>query len=250
MPYNSRKTSYRRRRRFNRSLTTKNIFSRTKAKNQARQIYALRKRVSAISQRFRPEVKTTIVKYDGFDLDSSAYSSSYSVYTAPLPETGGDEAHRIGDFIKVKNLNFYISMEYYNNSPNGYHDSESAGSPVRIIVVQSKHPLAATYQPALNVLLRQSGYTGEDYTLRSVSPYNRGVNEDWTILYDKGFYLTTAKNQLSLTIQTKPSDMQWNADSQTLNSYIFIVPSGLHHDTNFTEHIHGVIMAKLAYTDA
>lgn len=248
MPYNSRKSHYRRRR-YNKNLTTRNIFSRTKAKQQAKQIYSLRKRVSAISRVLRPEIKTAITKYDGFDLDSVAYSSSYVGYCTPLPTYGDQEAQRTGDIITVKNLTWYLSMEYYNSSDTGYHSTESAGTQIRIIVIQSKDPTTSTI-PDLNSILRQSGATGTDYTLRSVSPFIRGFSEIYRVLYDKGFYITSTKNQLALTIHTKPANYRWDTDEHSNNVFLYIIPSGLHADANFTEHIHGAIMAKLAYTDA
>ena len=245
--YNSRMNRSRRWTR-RRGLSTTKILTRTRPKDQAKQILALRSRLNRMQNHIKPDVKKCGFPSSSFSLDSQMLSSSYQAYSFTLPSLGTEDYQRVGDKIYAKKCKWYINCEYYNTSETGYHDSESAGTPVRVFVVQSKDAIGNVI-PAVSDFLEYATYTGAEYTLRAVSPFKNGITNNWKVLYDKLFYLTTDKNQKCLKISVTPGVLRWNADGDVSKVLLYICPAGLHNDANFTEYVHGSVGGKLVYTD-
>lgn len=247
-----RKRYSRKRSAARKSLSTAKIFGKTSAKSQARQIYALRKAVSSLNRRFRPEIKT-LENWGGptsQTLTSGTLSDSYFRTYFQWPAVGSNEGARVGDKIRLKSLQFGVQMEYYNNSATGYHDSESAGTPVRVIVVRTREQLDPSYPPALSDILKYGDYSGDYYTARATSPYVHGINDTYKVCYDKLCYLTITKNQKCLRIFLGPKTITWNkTGNKAIHYFLFVAPTGLHWDTNFKEYVQVVATGKIAYTD-
>lgn len=247
-----RKSNYRRYRRggYKRSaLSTRKIFSRTSAKAQANQIYALRKSVSRIKRHLRPEVYTNSIQtVQTKSFSNSAIGDSYWSYHYSWPSNGtGDDAKR-GDKIWCKSMQLNFTFEYYNSSDTGYHNSESSGCPVRIIVLKTKQP-ADYHPPDLSAILVYSNYLGAEYTQRAVSPYVHGITDKYSILYNKVFYMTPEKNQKCMRIFLKPGLIQWETDDTAHQVFVYVIPAGLHSDANFTENILMSFSSRIAYID-
>lgn len=231
------------------ALSTKRIYSRTGAKAQANQIYALRRSVSKIKRRLRPEIYThhledVITK----TFTNSSFGASYwsSHYTWPTNGTG-DENKR-GDKIWCRNMQLNFTFEYHNNSNTAYHSGESSGCPVRVIMLKSKTPVAAT-DPDISDILLYSNYTGGEYTQRAVSPYVHGITDKYRLLYNKVFYINPTKNQKVLRIFLRPGLIQWQSSSIATHVFMFVCPCGLHSDADFTESIEMTMSGKIAYND-
>lgn len=65
-------------RRYKRKTLSKSaVYSRTSARSQARQIYALKRRVSSLSRSVRPELKIKDNDPETFDLHNAAWANSY-----------------------------------------------------------------------------------------------------------------------------------------------------------------------------
>lgn len=244
-----RRKSYRRYGRRRSALSTRKIFSRTSAKSQANQIYALRKSVSRLNRRMRPEIYTNAIPNAvSKTFSNSTFADSYWSYHYQWPANGtGDDAKR-GDKIFVKNMQLNFTFEYYNSSNTSYHAVESSGCPVRIIVLKTKQP--ANYNPpALNDILLYSSHTGTDYTQRAVSPYVHGITDKYAIMYNKVFYMNPTHNQKVLRIFLKPGLIQWEADDTTNQVFVYVAPAGLHVDTDFSEYVQMTFSSRIAYTD-
>lgn len=240
---------YSRRRYGYRALSTRRIFSRTSAKSQASQIYALRRSMQAIAAACRPETKVAIGTPDTFTMTNSSVGDTYKVHELFLPSTGVQDFGRLGDAINVKNGQFAISLEYFNNSATGYHAGESAGCPIRFLVLCDKVPSQAA--PALSDILSESGMTGASYSLRAISPLKRGVTEDIRVLYDRVINVTTTSNQKNFQINLHNiGEIRWDKDGNSKHVWLFVIPSGLHFDTDFTETIQYSLVSKCAFTDA
>lgn len=231
-----------------RHLTVRNIAMNRSAKSQANQILALRSRLNRMQQHIKPDVKKCGFPSTSFSLDSQMLSSSYQAYSYTLPALGAEDYQRVGDKIYARKCAWYINMEYYNTSDTGYHNSESAGTAVRVFVVQSKDAVGNSI-PALADFLEYATYTGTEYTLRAVSPFKNGITSNWRVLYDNVFYLTTTKNQKVLKVKVKPGIIRFNSDGESHKVLLYICPAGLHNDANFTEYVHGSVGGKLVYTD-
>lgn len=237
------------RRRGYKTLSTKRIFSKTGAKSQANQIYALRKSVSKIKRKLRPEIYTHNLP----DVYSKTFSNSiladsyWSGYYA-WPSSGSGDDQRRGDKIYCKNMQLNFTFEYYNNSNTAYHNSESSGCPVRIMMFKSKTPVPI-YIPPLDDILLYSGMTGDQYTQRAVSPYVHGISDKYQILYNKVFYMNPTKNQKALRIFLKPGLIQWESADVATHVFMYVAPCGLHVDGDFTENIKMTMSGKIAYID-
>lgn len=238
------------RRRYKKTLSKRNIFGRTGSKSQASQINALNRRITRISRAIRPELKV----YNGsnkwdFDLNNGAAASSYFSFSPSYPSVGSGEGERVGDKITIKTLTVGLQAEYYNNSTTGYHNGESSGSPMRIIIIKTVGPVAANFSLNPNDLLEYSAGAGQSYTLRGISPFKRGVTTQFTIMYDKTCYLTTDRNQFQRVIRLRNQTITWTEAGLACRYIVYLLPCGLHYDADFEEHIAGNAFVKMAYTD-
>lgn len=239
-------------RRYPRNLRTSRIFSRTSAKSQAHQINALKRRINSVYRKCKPEIKSYTGDAETVNYTSSSTSSYYKIYplVAPVGGTEGDD--RIGDYINVINSKLYLSCEYFNNSDTGYHNSESAGCQVRLVVGQFKtahQPLAI---PAISELFEYSAGSGATYTQMGVVPLHAGITSKYHILKDYKFTLTSARNQAMKIITVKPKDIKWFIQTAENRNglWVCILVSGLHYDSNFQETCKITFSNKIVYTDA
>lgn len=239
-------------RRSARNLRTSRIFSRTSAKSQAYQINALKRRINRVYNRCKPEIKSYTSAPQTVNYTSSSLSSYYKVYPLVSPPLGNNNDGRIGNFIKVLNSKLYLSCEYFNNSSTGYHDSESSGCQVRVLIGQFKDTHTALYIPTIDELFEYVGGSGATYTQMGVVPLKTGITAKHRILADYKFTLTSARNQAMKTYTVKPKDYTWSLDSQEQHNgcWVCILVSGLHFDENFTETCKITFNNKLVYTDA
>lgn len=236
-------------RKTRRQLTTANIFSHTKAKSQASQIYALKKTMRSISRQIKPDVKVLVDTPISFTLSSSALGSSYKSYPILFPDVGDGDNERIGNKIWIKSLHFYVTLEYNNTSETGYHSSESAGTPVRILVVKAKTPQTEGWDPEITRVLEFNNYAGAEYTQRAISPFKRGLTTSVNVVYDKLCYLTTDKNQRCIDVKVPAGLQRWDNSGNTNPYCLMVIPAGLHTDADYTEYVKGTISCKMAYTD-
>lgn len=253
MPRTYSRRGYRRRRtnRTRRALSKRNVFMNRSARSQAMQIAALNRRITTLSRATRPEIKISQVSDNlgDFNLSSEALTSSYYYKVIALPSQGTGDAYRIGNKIFVKDLYIKIAAEYYNNSTTGYHDTESSGTPVRVVLMETKGPVAGTFTWTPDQLLEWSAASGADYSLRAVSPFRQGITTQFKILYDKVRTVSTDRNQYLQTIHVKNKVLTWTEAGLVDRWLLFIMPAGLHFDTDFKEYFRGHFMAKIAYTD-
>ena len=97
------------------SLSKSNIFGKKSAKNQAKQIYALNKKVNYIQKTTSPETKTysqVLTYFDTYDAAHSTllteYHRRYNLYADRILNTGMSKYLKIdGDLLRVKNIYLY-----------------------------------------------------------------------------------------------------------------------------------------------
>jgi len=245
---------YKRYRRYRKSrsnrLSTRRIFGKTSAKAQASQINSLRKRINYVSRQCRPEIKVLNGSVISRTFDSQTIFNTYWPIPGPNLELGSADNQRIGDKINIKNVQFTFTAEYYNNSETGYHGSESAGTTMRIIIGQYKTPRAYTAYPSISDVLSQSSNTGATYTHQAVIPLKNGITEQYKILKDMKFTMTTSNNQRLIKFNIRPRSYRWNENEEFNNIWVLIISAGLHHDNNFSEFVDMTANIKLVYTDA
>lgn len=188
---------YRRRRRFRKKVLRKgNIFSRRSAKSQAKQIYALNKRVTSIYKRTAPEVYTQIRYGTNFDIDANSqnrfqfYTSSstgQSYYIVPYvqrPAQGSSDgptngySNQSNNFQRLRDIKFYGRVSF----------STAIETPlwVRLVIVQS----ITTRNENITISdIFTPGPTGADYYISTLGPLQPGLARTCKVLRDKKYRL-------------------------------------------------------------
>lgn len=238
---------YKKRYNRNKTLSARNIYSNKSAKSQSKQIYALKKRINTVYRRTKPEIKVFDGTNSTYSFDSQTLLNTYKIIPFDGPWKGSEDDNRIGDLIKCLSYTIYFTGEYYNSSNTGYHDSESAGTPFRIIVFQKK--TSNNDSPSIGEILSRTSGSGADYTNQAICPLKKGVTEKYKILADRKFTFTINRNQQLKTIKCRPNNMRWDANNYANGLYILLISAGLHFDNNFSEFVKGTVMSKLTFTD-
>ena len=167
-----------------RQLSTKRIYSRTSARAQASQIASLRNRVNRVYRACKPEIKSSYASPETISYTSSSLSSYYRIYPLTTPSQGVGDNQRIGNKIKVLNGTVYLSMEYFNNSSTGYHNSESSGAQYRVIIGQFRTPQGSNIIPTIGTLFDNPSFSGATYTQMAVCPLKTGITSMYAIIKD------------------------------------------------------------------
>lgn len=242
-----RKTS----RRTSRKLSNRRIYSRTSARAQASQIAALRNRINRVYRACRPEIKTIVTSAETISYTSQSMSSYYRFYPITSPELGTGDKERVGNFIRVINGVLYLSCEYFNSSTTGYHNTESSGAQVRVIIGQYNTDQGPTAIPSISELFEFPSNTGANYTQMALSPFREGVSSRFKILRDLRFTMTLDRNQKMLKVPFKPPlPYVFNDEGQFPSCFACLLVTGLHYDTDFTETVKITVSDKLVFTDA
>lgn len=237
--------------RYARVLSHRRIFGNRSARSQAVQIAALNRRISKVAQISKPEKKIFIDASPTVTLDSGATGSVYTAFGDTNIQRGPNNADRVGDKIRAR-TRYMLSFEYNNNSTTGYHDSESSGVQVRIIMGRLKYPNVNGSYPAPSSLVWSYGESGENYSHVTVNPLVNGVTEKNFIDYDKTFYLTSDKNQKMLKLRTpwftRRFDDAVNTDWSN-HCWLIVIVGGLHYDNDFQEYVQVTASRKTVFTD-
>lgn len=251
--YRARGSRYvRRYRRRTGVLSTRNIYARRSSYSQASQIAALRKRVSKVYKACKPERKVAFAPIAQLGFASHASGNvDYKLDCIAL-DKGANDDQRVGDKVYRKDV-YNFSLEYYNNSETGYHDGESSGCQIRVIVGQYKSAINNATVPTVDTIISQYATSGEGYTAAAVSPLVNGVTDTYHIFSDKVYYMTNERNQKIIKVKTPWYNCRYtDGDSpvRSNHSFCIIVVAGLHYDANFTEYVSGVLTRKTVFTDA
>lgn len=255
MPYGRKRYFGKRRFRKSRVLSTKNIYSRTGARSQASQIAALRKRVNRVYKATKPERKViTAVSASGYFSSESGGSTFHVFNNLPIAK-GTADYERVGNKIYRRD-SWYFTLEYFNNSSTGYHDSESSGVQVRIIYGMWKTPHAGGTGAMPDDLITSYASSGAGYTTSAIAPLETNVTEDKVIFGDRKFTLTSSRNQKFIKITTPWYTARFDevnhsaGDYWSNHSWCCLLCAGLHWDSNFTEKVEFAECRKSVFTDA
>lgn len=237
--------------RRNNRLSTRRIFSRTSAKSQASQIATLRNRINRVYKACKPEIKTVVTSAETINYTSESTSSYYRFYPMVVPSLGTGDNERIGNHIRVINGVLYLSCEYFNSSQTGFHNTESSGCQVRIVIGQYNQATGYNIVPSIGDIFEFPSNTGANYTQMAISPLKEGISAKHKILKDYRFIMTSDRNQKMLKIPFKPKiPYVWTDNQLFPNCWAAIVCTGLHYDSDFTETVKITVSDKLVFTDA
>lgn len=237
MVYNRRYGRYRRYKKY-RTLGSYNIATRTSAKSQARQIYALNRKINFIQRQTRPEVMTYNQNFSGTNP-----STATGVYT--YTANNQQPTNLVGDFARLLSSTWYITANY--------NTMTESVQPVtfRIVVVQSK---ATRSQEIQRADIFQSNAAANTITTEQAKndvfgPLATGLSGICKVLADRKIYLSYQRPQAFARIILKRLlNFRLHDPSEAVSKgviYCFITgysPDALDVSVN--------INSKLAYTDA
>lgn len=249
MPYYRKR--YWKRHSKRKTLSTRSIYSRRSSMSQATQIAALRNRINKVYKAAKPERKVKIDSQPSqIALTSDTGGQTYASFGVIPIQPAAYDTGRIGDKIWRRDT-FYITAEYFNNSATGYHNGESAGTPVRVICGRYKNKsVGSTTVPTPQTVFSMYDTTGTPSTIAVISPLKNGITEEQSIIYDKAFTLTSTRNQKLLKIKTPWYLCRFNSDEECNHAWLMIKAGGLHWDLDFTETVQLVVLRKTVFTDA
>lgn len=240
---------YKRRYNKKKTLSTRKIFSRTSAKSQANQIYALRKKINYVYKRTHPDWKIKVGSAVTSSFTSSALSNVWAYQNMPVISGGYTDDDRTTNYVKVKSFRIFISAEYYNNSTTGYHNSESSGCQCRIIAVQYKAKTSTAASAAIGDIIDGASNTGAQYTLLAVKPLKTDITQTFKVLADRRFTITSDNNQKMFSMSIKPNNFRYDGNGDGNYVRLYFIVAGLHADGDFTEYCHISHQMKVVYSD-
>lgn len=191
-----------------RTLSNYRIATRTSARSQARQIYALKKRVSYIQRRTKPEIKTIRRTYIApFNLNtvrgsyaimnvlqdnSQGTNTSGPFYLIPLGDASSDST------LDVINNNFARQLSFKLTGNLAYTDAPQSNAVpfvVRIVAVQTRATRTESLGP--EDIFASSGSPGIFGSLQT------GLARSAKVIADKRYYLSYQRPvvRISMTIK-------------------------------------------------
>ena len=242
-----------------RTLSKKNIFSRKNAKSQAKQIFALNKRISKIEKRTKPEMSiyrqmnlsSYRVGYSasntndtvGFTTQNSLVSYLHNV-NAPDPE----HFNIVGNLIRINDIKLYLNIRRSIHSKP--YDILGRITIMKLSKVSSNRDMnwlhympTGTGGPNSNPLVSRSGNIYETI----YGPLAEDITSIGKIVYDKSFKMKgsdDAKNTLNWKIklfgQTMRKSNGYAYPDLLTNDYIVCITAGFNpvaYDNNATYNI-------------
>lgn len=235
---------YRRRyNRFNRrNLSNRNIYGKTSAKNQAKQIASLRNRLNRLHSITRKEIRNYQETYNK-TFTNSALASIYDTFALT-------DNYMSGQWTKLRGLSINGILEYGDNR-EAYPgvDFTRSGS-VRIIVYQT---LQSRNQSVGVEYVADISDAGTNYELNTTRPLKNGVSSFVKILYDRTYTLSDQQPQKRVKIYLRrllSLHKETNDNTARGSIFIGIITAGLHYATGgYTEQITASLIAKQVYTE-
>lgn len=231
-------------------LSNKNIYGKKSATSQAGQIAALKYKVNKCYSLCKPEYKWNDSYIKNYAFTNSAGASVYQIWEADCCAlaSGTQDHQRIGDFVKSVSLKFMMTAQYTDNisgTPSNYARAVCA----RFIVLQYRK-ITTSPVPVMASILDDYISTGADYNLNMVSPFAKGITENYKILADKKFYLSYIKPILATKFKVRrPNNLRFDEAGDFNRIYCCLILSNLRFDSSQDYEADFQIKAKYTYLD-
>lgn len=242
MPY---ARSYRRRNyRYNRRrLSNRNVFNKTSAKSQARQIATLRNRINAVARNNRPETQLH-TGTAGATFNNSEFSATYQNWVISLPGNS-----MTGQWVHSKGLSLRGLFEYSDNYQNVVAADHQRTCTFRIIIYAKL--VSNSTEIAVADILDLSN-SGRGYELNAVKPLKKGITSYLKIYYDKS-YTISAQNpirKININLKKLLNLHKETSDEHPRGEIGFsVITSGLHWDNSYTQELRLNFISTYAYQD-
>jgi hypothetical protein len=237
---------FRQRKMFNRKspLTTRRIFNNKGAKAQAAQINALKKRITNVARKCRPETKvveSNTMNY-GFTVPGITGTVQYTVFPFPIPVTGiqssTSDNGRIGDLVTMYPSDLFLTMQYeeiYNSLISGFSTTKiplpTSSIQARVVIIQAK--IADQETPDISDVFDLDGYVSQqpmDAQMMMRMPFVKGITTKFAVVSDNVYNVSHDKGQLSIRKSLKPviKQLRWFEGSGVPRGrlYMFVLSSG------------------------
>lgn len=243
---------YRRRSsRRNRVLRSSNVYRRTSAKSQARQIVALNKKVSRVYKSLRPD--TQVYYTQAFTRDFNNSAAANVIYSTQLVASNfSDSDGKVfaldpGDSRRLYNLRLSGTIEYADTFPGDVAIDHQRTCSIRVILCQSIRGASAQLSPDS---ILQVFSSGASYELNTVRPLRDNVTSYVKVLYDKS-YVMSDQTPIRMLRWNFRKLLPWRRDAVDGNYhygsfFLYVVTAGLHWDSNYSQQLKFSYMMKLA----
>lgn len=243
-----------RKKKYNRkTLSNKNVYGKTSAKSQARQIAALRSRINQCYKVCKPEIRWKSDGIKSWNFTNNSIASGGYEY-----KIWGDESLNIsnglndiagsGDFIRSVSLQYFIAGEY-SDSISTMAANEGRGCVLRMVVVQSKIPKPLASPPGIDDIIDGYVSSGDAYNLNSVRSLKRGITDNFKVLCDKKWIITYTKNQLATKFKVNvPNNLRFQGSDYN-RVYVCLMATALRWDSEQSYSCKVSVESKFVYTD-
>lgn len=243
---------YRRSRRYGRkTLRSSNIYTRTSAKSQARQIVALNRRVSRVYKSLRPDTNVYLTDAQSIVFTNSSTGTVYNMTTFTsnsFKDASGTALPSLpGDSRKLYNMRLFGNVEYSDDYVQTSAVDHQRTCSFRVIIGQ--YIRTASSAVSQNSILEISR-TGTGYELNAVRPLRDNVTSYVKILLDRPYSMSDQSpiRQLRynfrklLPFRTDAVDGNYHYGS----FFVLLVTAGLHWDSSYSQQIKANYGLKLA----
>lgn len=272
MAYTRRRKGYRKR---SRKLSNYNIATKTSAKAQSRQIYALKKRINYIQRLTKPEIKiqqrvASALTLTSLDRSAIAFplltAAEHNIYPTVLAANTVSENYQAGDpnstsnsaealvgpnrFARARSIVFYGNWQYSTIA------ATNTPLTLRIVIVQTRTTRASELEA--DDVFTSGNISGEGFAA-VYGPLQSGLARTCKVLSDKRYQLNYQRPNVS--IQTRLHYLsnfyrdanEYNSSqlgSETTPKGAIVVLYALYSPAATISSSSLSLMYKLAYTDA
>lgn len=214
----ARKNRMRKTLRNNRTLSTRRIFNNKGAKAQAKQIWALRKRINRVYNRTKPEYKLLRVESQNRSfgaqlLNGPAFLQNHFISSVNVPQPGTGDNQRIGNKLNLFPMNFFMNVRYTENNeiinnvyPYIQQPLNSNGMMLRFVAIQAiaADSVAPTMNDIFQDNLTSEGALSPDLMMMMTMPFKNGITARYKILKDKRISANHDKPLYAARFKVKP----------------------------------------------
>lgn len=224
-------------------LSNRNVFSKTSAKSQARQIAALRNRINNVARNNRPETQLLNVS-DSKTFTNSSFATTNDSWKVSLPGSS-----MTGQWLRSRSLNIRGVVEYSDNYQTDVAVDHQRTCSYRFIIYTRKASGNNTI-PIANII--DLSASGTAYELNAFRPLKKGLTSYAKIYYDKSFTISSQNPIRKFNISLNKI---WNLHKETTDSnprgeiQFAIIASGLHFDSTYNQQIKVSFISTYAYND-
>lgn len=228
------------------TLSSYRIATRTSAKAQSRQIYALNRKINIIQRRTKPEIMT----YTQGLIGTPSYTATGGFAQISAVNPGQNETNPIqGNFARMLGFKLYGSITYLAMSETVQPVS------FRVVVLQTMatRGTSPTLNDVFNVNTTSNTPSGTEARAAIFGPLSQGLARSFKVLNDRKYYLSYQRPLVAINVKRNKLLSYWKDPEDTeavAKGAIYICIIGYAVGGNSTQPFTIDCQTKIAYTDA